>query len=76
MHYGHGFGLRSCSGTSTSLAIIYLLGPLVLDTQMLGIGSPKLAEPALSFLPRVDCVLTSNPVASCFVELGPPLGAH
>ena len=54
MHRGRGFGLRSHGGTPTSPATVYPLGPLVLDTQMLGIGSPELIEPAFDFLPRVD----------------------
>ena len=76
MHRGHGFGLCSCGGTPTSLATGYPLGLRVLDTWTLGICGPELAEPALGFLPRVDCVLTLDPAASYFVELGPPLGAH
>ena len=76
VHHGRGFGLRSHGGTPTSPATGYPLGPWVIDTQTLGICGPKLAKPALSFLPRVDCVLTPDPVASYFMELGPPLGAH
>ena len=43
---------------------------------MLGIYGPELAELALGSLPRVDYVLMPNPAAPCFMELGPPLGAH
>ena len=76
MHRGRGFELRSCGGTPTSPATGYPLGSQVLDTQTLGICGPELAESALDFLPRVDCVLTPDLAASYFVELGPPLGAH
>ena len=78
MRRGHGFGLCSRDGTLTSPAIIYPIGSLVLDTWMLGTGSPELAKSALSFLLRVDCELTLGPAATCFrgVEssLGRPLG--
>ena len=48
MHCGRGFGLRPCGSTPTSLAISYPFGPQFLDTQMLEICGPELAEPALS----------------------------
>ena len=76
MHCGRGFGLRSHSGTLTSPATGYPLGLWVLDTQTLEICGPELAEPALNFFPRVDYMLMPDLVASYFVELGPPLGAH
>ena len=76
MHHGRRFGLRLCGGTPTSPATGYSLGSRVLDTQTLRICGPELAESALDFLLRVDYVLTPDPAASCFVELGPPLDAH
>ena len=43
---------------------------------MLRIYGPEVAELALDFWLRVDCMLTPDPAASYFMELGPPLGAH
>ena len=74
MHHGRGFGLYLHGGTPTSPATVYPLGPLVLDTRMLGTGGPELAEPALDFLPRVDYVLMPDPIASCFHGVGSSLG--
>ena len=74
MHRGCEFGLHSRGGTPTSPATGYPLSPRVLDTQTFGICGPELAELALGFLPKVDCVLTPDPAASCFVELGSALG--
>ena len=47
VHRGREFGLRSCGGTPTSPTTGYPLGPRFLDTQMLRIYGPELAEPAL-----------------------------
>ena len=76
MHRTRGFRLRLCGGSPTSPTISYPLGLPILDTQTLGICGPELVELALDFLLRFDCVLTPDPAASCFMELGPPLGAH
>ena len=76
MHRGRRFGVRSRGSTPTSPTTVCPLGLLVLDTQILGISDLELAEPALSSFPRVDCALMLDPAASCFVELGPPLGTH
>ena len=47
VHRGRGFGLRSRGGTPTSPTTGYPLGLRFLDTQMLGICGPELAELAL-----------------------------
>ena len=75
VHRGCGFGLCLCGNTLTSPATSYPLGPRFLDTQTLEICGPELAEQALGSC-LSDCVLTPDPATSCFVKLGPPLGAH
>ena len=69
-------GLDSIRAVVPQLVLlpIYPFGSLVLDMRMLGIGSPEQVELTLDFLPRVDCVLTLDPTASYFVELGRALG--
>ena len=76
MYRSRGFGLCSRGGSPTSPATGYPLGLQVLDTWTLGICGLKLVEPTLSLLPRVDCMLMPDPIASYFMELGPLLGAH